>query len=97
MNTVLLFKRALLMSISQTPARFNAKKWTTVGPKCEVGNICEIERDAAPARCVAVDEFAIRYVNKFKDERTGKLSPIERHVAAGKCYLLGLAGKKGPR
>ena len=81
------------MSIGQTPTWLDAKKCTTVGPKGDIGHACEIEHDPASARRIVINKLAIRHINEFKDERAGKLSPIERHFSASKSYLFGFATK----
>src|SRR3954468_18096808 len=89
LNTFFVLEGALLVMISQAPARFDTEERAAVGPEGEIRDAREIERDHAARGRIGKGKGAIRYIDEFENVRAGKLFAFEWHFAAGGLNVFG--------
>jgi hypothetical protein len=94
LNAFLVLKRALVVMISQTPTRFDAKKRAAVRPQGEIGNTRQVDHHRSSARRIGKREDAVGHVDEFQSVRAGKVRAFERHFAAVESDVFVFAAQK---
>src|SRR5450432_190517 len=93
LDSFLIFKRALLVVVGQTPTRFDTKKRSAIGPQREIRNPGQIGDDRPSRRRVGIREGAIGNVCQFENVRPWQFFSGKGHFTSGEPNVFRLAAQ----